>query len=117
MSYPLTAHFGVPHGLACAFTMPAVLRHNLINDDGRFMRLAKVFSPEGLARNEDLLYLFDGLNQQLQVAKQVREMVGSLDAIISLREEMLTPGRADNALVDVNNMIVSSILKDSWLYC
>ena len=48
ISYPLTAHFGIPHGLACAFTMPAVLRHNLTADDGRFQRLAKVLSPQGV---------------------------------------------------------------------
>ncbi|MEQ9567325.1 MAG: phosphonoacetaldehyde reductase [Pseudomonadales bacterium] len=40
MSYPITAHFGVPHGLACAFTMPAVLRLNLQAEDGRFRELA-----------------------------------------------------------------------------
>jgi alcohol dehydrogenase len=27
ISYPLTAHFGVPHGLACSFTIPAIFRH------------------------------------------------------------------------------------------
>ncbi len=35
ISYPLTAVYGVPHGLACAFTMIAVLELNLNADDGR----------------------------------------------------------------------------------
>jgi phosphonate metabolism-associated iron-containing alcohol dehydrogenase len=26
ISYPLTAHFGVPHGLACSFTLPTLMR-------------------------------------------------------------------------------------------
>lgn len=26
ISYPLTAHFGVPHGLACSFTLPALIQ-------------------------------------------------------------------------------------------
>ena len=26
MSYPLTAYFGLPHGLACSFTIPAIFR-------------------------------------------------------------------------------------------
>jgi len=40
ISYPLTAHFRVPHGLARAFTMPYVLVHNLTADDGRFKDLS-----------------------------------------------------------------------------
>jgi len=28
ISYPFTARFGVPHGLACSFTLPAVARYN-----------------------------------------------------------------------------------------
>ena len=35
MSYPITMHYGVPHGLACGFTIPAILRFNSIADDGR----------------------------------------------------------------------------------
>ena len=114
ISYPLTAHFGVPHGLACAFTMPAVLRHNLTADDGRFRRLAAVLCPEGAESNEELLDLFDMLNEKLQVAEQVREMVGSLNATIALRDEMFTPERADNALANVNCEVLASIVKQAW---
>ena len=44
MSYPITAHFGVPHGLACALVLPAVLEFNLEADDGR---LAVGRAPSG----------------------------------------------------------------------
>ena len=114
ISYPLTAHFGIPQGLACAFTMPAVLRHNLTADDGRFQRLAKVLSPQGVGNTEMLLQHFDELNQLLQVTEQVRDMVGSLDALIALREQMFTPGRADNALVNVNYEVLQFILEQAW---
>ena len=115
ISYPLTAHFGVPHGLACAFTMPAVLRHNLTTDDGRFRRLATVLCTEGAESIADLLHLFDKLNQQLQVAEQVREMVGSLNAIIAFSDEMFTPGRADNALNPACFENIEEMLRDSWI--
>lgn len=114
ISYPLTAHFGVPHGLACAFTMPAVLRYNLTADDGRFGRLAKVLCPEEAESNEALLHVFDRLNQQLQVAEQVRAMVGSLNAIVALRDEMFTPGRADNVLSPLNIELLKNILESSY---
>ena len=39
MSYPLTAHLGVAHGLACALVLPAVLEFNLEADHGRLAKL------------------------------------------------------------------------------
>ena len=41
MSYPITAHLGVPHGLACGICLPAVLRFNAERDDGSVADLAK----------------------------------------------------------------------------
>ncbi len=49
MSYPLTAHFGVPHGLACGFTLPAILDFNVAADDGRLARLATAIGCGDLA--------------------------------------------------------------------
>jgi alcohol dehydrogenase len=31
ISYPLTSHFGAPHGLACSFTLPRLIDHHLDN--------------------------------------------------------------------------------------
>jgi alcohol dehydrogenase len=115
ISYPLTAHFEVPHGLACAFTMEAVLRHSLIVDDGRFQRLANALSLDGSESSEKLLNLFYGLNQQLQVAKQVREMVGSELQLYSLESQMNLIGRADNVLFSVDALVIRKILELSWL--
>lgn len=36
ISYPLTAHFGIPHGVACMFSFLELFKFNLSNDDGRF---------------------------------------------------------------------------------
>jgi len=114
ISYPLTAHFGVPHGLACAFTMPAVLRHNLSADDGRFKRLAKVLSHNEDRELLNLIDAFDKFNQRLSVKVRVQEMVKSLDLLLALSEQMITPGRADNNLSPVNNAVIEKILMSSW---
>lgn len=113
MSYPITAHFDVPHGLACAFTMPAVLRHNLKADDGRFGRLATALAGKG-ASFMALVDSFDALHAELHVGTRVREMIGDLSALLPLASEMLTPGRADNNLADVDSTLVSSILSQAW---
>src|SRR5690606_14532428 len=36
ISYPLTLRFGIPHGLACGFTLPVILEYN---DDGGHPRM------------------------------------------------------------------------------
>lgn len=113
MSYPITAHFDVPHGLACAFTMPAVLRHNLKADDGRFGRLATALAGKG-ASLMALVDSFDALHAELHVGARVREMIGDLGALLPLSSEMLTPGRADNNLAEVDSTLVSSILSQAW---
>lgn len=110
ISYPITAHFGVPHGLACAFTMPAVLRCNLKAEDGRFSQLALALT--GRPAPEGLVEMFDRLNHDLQVSRRVRKYVPSLEALLDLEAEMYTPGRADNNLHPIDG--VKPILLASW---
>lgn len=110
ISYPITAHFGVPHGLACAFTMPAVLRCNLQAEDGRFSQLTQALT--GRPALEGLIDMFDRLHDELQVRERVREFVPSLQTLLDLEAEMYTPGRADNNLQQVDG--VRPILLASW---
>lgn len=113
ISYPITAHFGVPHGLACAFTMPAVLRHNLTADDGRFVQLAQALCGAD-AGHEELIAKLDGLCGVLSVPERVREYIPSFDALEQLADSMYTPGRADNSLAPAERMIVKDLLRQAW---
>ncbi len=115
ISYPLTAHFGVPHGLACAFTMPAVLKLNLSVDDGRFESLAKCLKGRD-ASAKDLLNIFNLLIDRLNVCSLVKKHVGEMADIISVSHEMFTQGRADNNLADASPEIIRNILTESWFF-
>jgi phosphonate metabolism-associated iron-containing alcohol dehydrogenase len=110
MSYPITAHFGVPHGLACAFTMPYVLRHNLQAEDGRFEQAALAIT--GSTDLAKLVACFDWLHEAAKVRQRVKAMVPSLQALQTIEGEMYTQGRADNNLADVTNL--NTILKMAW---
>lgn len=110
ISYPLTMHFDVPHGLACAFTMPAVLRANLAADDGRFSNLAAALT--GDSAHFGLVAWVDRLNAELAVAERVRNLVPSLDVLLALQGEMWTPGRADNNLVQIDSL--DEVLRGAW---
>lgn len=110
ISYPLTAHFGVPHGLACAFTMPAVLRCNLQAEDGRFAELSlRLVGSQDL---DKLVAYFDDLYELLQIRRRVKTFVSSLESLLSLRDEMVTPGRAGNNLYEPID--IEKILRLSW---
>lgn len=104
MSYPITMHYGVPHGLACGFTIPAILRFNSIADDGRLHGLAialKMNSVDEL--HEYVMRLLDGLGVQ----EILKRYVDSVNQLKELVPEMLTPGRSDNNMrpVDLDDLI------------
>ncbi len=110
ISYPITAYYGVPHGLACAFTMPAVLRHNLKGDDGRFKALCQYLT--GDTNIDRLLDLFDDMHTKLLVRERVHKNIPDLDALLELEPQMSMQGRIENNLVPVSN--IKSILKNAW---
>lgn len=113
ISYPITSHLDVPHGIACAFTMSAVLRHNLDYDDGRFKRLATALCG-GHPSHGALIERFEDFCRTVGVNETVRLQVHSLDNLTMLIDEMLTPGRADNNLGEVSKEIIKRTLIESW---
>lgn len=113
ISYPLTAHFGVPHGLACAFTMPEVCRLNLAADDGRFTGLAQALT--GKSESHALYEVFEKLNQKLEVANQVKSYITNLGDLLALQNEMYNPSRAANNLVGLKAGDLERILNNSVL--
>lgn len=112
ISYPLTSHFGVPHGLACAFTMTAVCELNLTSKDDRFFTLSKALTGEN---DLDKLYdLFKELSEKLKVLDYVKTYINSLDDLLELQHEMFNPNRAANNLVDLGENDLAMILNKSW---
>lgn len=103
MSYPITSHYGIPHGLACGFTMPAVLEFNNEYDDGRLAALAVYLGSDHAESLAERLYLlFDLLH--------LKDHLGKFKIPARLPDEifskMIAPGRADNNLrqITVNDI-------------
>lgn len=81
ISYPLTTHYGVPHGLACSFTLENVISLYLEqNPNSRFKTL--------MSNIQEMLRRFD-LFSHLERYADERQ-------VSALEGEMLTPGRAEN---------------------
>jgi len=111
ISYPLTARHGVPHGIACAFTMAVVAEHQARADDGRLARAAARLGERGAA---GLARRLAALQARAGVAARVRDALGSLEALLALAGGMRTPGRADNALRPADEAALEAVLRRAW---
>lgn len=94
ISYPLTARFGIPHGVACALTLPTFFEYNS--------------STLAEAALKDLLGAFE-VNSVIEGKEKIRNLIESVgvnpklsawgvkkEDIGGIVSESFTPGRADN---------------------
>lgn len=107
ISYPLTAHYGVPHGLACSFTLPEICAYNAGVDDGRLLNLSRSL---GFNSAYGLEYKLSEVLEALGVGARLKAYVGSVEEIVHLRDEMITQGRADNNMRGADREAIASIL-------
>ncbi|MFM2125689.1 MAG: Alcohol dehydrogenase 2 [Acidobacteriota bacterium] len=62
-AYPLTAHFGVPHGVAISVVLPAVVEWNMAVAEARYEELYRGDLPERLRRLAEIAGLPGGLRE------------------------------------------------------
>jgi len=100
ISYPLTAHFGLPHGLACALSLPHLLRFNGDKVPERVTIMAKALMTdmevESIASEVTKLFEKVGISPCLAdygIDKSKAELIAN---------SAITPGRADNNIAEFN---------------
>ena len=107
ISYPLTLHFGIPHGVASSITLIELLK---INGNSIKKPLNKILNDNSLAFNELIKKIESIPNgiipynlSEWGIKKQ------NLDYLVS---ESFTKGRMDNNIVDLSNEQVKLILNN-----
>lgn len=98
ISYPLTIYFGMPHGLACSFTLPLLIQ--LALEQGIFERYRK-----------PLIVSLQAFLHKLDMPKKVHSYL-DCDQLLNHLAAMNTPGRADNCLIarlDLKKLLQKSI--------
>ena len=93
ISYPLTMRFGVPHGLACAFTVVQVLEFNAADGSERILNIGHEL---GFSSVEDLANELRMLMKRTGALDWLATLIPSEDQLVPITEETITPGRADN---------------------
>lgn len=111
ISYPLTTNFGIPHGLACAFTMSAIV--NFINKKNInfFDKLAnKLKVNSGKILEKKIKKLF----YDLRIKEKNKHYIKNKKKLFSLKKYMQIPGRSDNFIYPVNENFLELILENSY---
>lgn len=108
ISYPFTAHFGVPHGLACSFTLPEVARYNMETDSGRLTPIADGLGCAVSGIPSALESWFDELGVGAMLNRYVTpNMINGLD------DTLITRSRAANNIREVNGAAAHRMVKSA----
>jgi len=99
ISYPLTLHFAVPHGLAAAFTLSAILRLCTRK------QLKIQLDPDLLSK---ILAMLDSFG----LGKIMRQYARA-EQVMALREEMGNPARSRNFSLDLDQDCLVRLLEES----
>ncbi len=107
ISYPLTLKFGLPHGLACGFSMLEVYKFNssYIEED--------IFAIEQQLKGKKIPEIINKIYEKYGFYKLVRNYIKDFDYVLQLLPQMVTPGRADNNIRKFNNLELEKIIQSS----
>lgn len=99
ISYPITSSYGMPHGLACSFTIPAVWAE--ITETGKMKLKHKLLIQQAVE-------VIEAFNLKTRIAKWI-----NLEAASTLIEGMLSSNRAGNFIQEPNEKMLHNILRSS----
>ena len=108
ISYPFTAHFDMPHGFACSFTLPEVARYNAVDQPERLAPIAAGLSCPISEIPDVLEAWFDALELGPYIARYV-----SPDVTEQFGDNLITRARAANNLRDVDGETARSLARHS----
>lgn len=108
ISYPFTARHGVPHGLACSFTLAEVAAFNAQEAPDRLIPAARAFDcgPLDLA---DRLYEFF---RELGLGEALYEYVGP-DSVEGFGDALITRARAANNIREADGSDARKLARDA----
>jgi alcohol dehydrogenase len=109
ISYPLTLAFGLPHGLACGFSMLEVYNFNAthIKDD--------IITIEQQLNGNKVPDIIEAIYKKYDFYQLVRNHIQHTDSVLELLPQMVSPERADNNIRKFNQIELERIIRSSCL--
>ncbi len=111
ISYPFTASFGLPHGIACSFTLGEVARFNFDTSPQRAHVVADLFGCAPADLPEELNKWLAALGVGRYLHKYLPD-----DAVDQLSGRLITPARAKNNLRFADDRDATQIVRKSMAY-
>lgn len=110
MSYPLTLHYGLPHGIACSFMLPALFDFNTKADHSPLKNTAKALDFQNTDQlKESIVELF----LEIDLKAHFRKYIDRFDKTKIYMSDMITPNRSGNNVRDASIDDISAILTNT----
>jgi len=107
-SFALTAWYGLPHGTACAFTLPALCRVNAEAEEGRLHDISRELGfPDANAFADEL----DRLNASLGLPRTLKDAGIPLEDLSALAQECMVPPNMGNNPVAMDAASIEGMFK------
>lgn len=110
ISYPLTLHLGIPHGLSSSFSLPALFENHYKNNPDIFESIYKQLQIS--FGQEDVVEAFYVFYKDLKIDEYLKEYkTKDIKVIERLVQQSYTKGRMDNDIDPPSHDEVATILK------
>ena len=93
VSYPLTTHFNIPHGLACSLTLPSFIRYNAEVVADKISNIARIIGADTI---EELIKRVENLISDLELPNSLSDVGVKEEDIEVIVKEGFRPDRAEN---------------------
>jgi alcohol dehydrogenase len=110
ISYPLTGRFGVPHGLACGFTLAALAEFNMAAAPERLAPIARAFAVS----NSDLPRAIRGWLKDLGTIERIQAYVTRKQAL-GMGDELIDGTRSGNNIRACAADDAREIVEAAWV--
>ena len=111
ISYPLTSHFGIPHGQATAISLPVLLGFNAEVAPDLFAPLCRVLGAASVPEAQDRLRW---LLEQVGLKTRLRDLGIPCHAQPLLAQAALTSNRLPNNLRSIGPEEMQRLLEELW---
>lgn len=110
ISYPLTSQLGIPHGLACSFTIPEILK---VNGEGTGDRVELIIRALGCKTLYGAVAFLNKLFVSVNLSLYFQYYVNDQSLLDILEADFIDLGRAENNIVNITQDQARGILKQS----
>lgn len=116
ISYPLSAHFNIPHEHAVALSMPEILEFNYDTRGAEFVneRIKEIFSILGFKDEKDAKKKFKKLIEKTVKKSRLRNFGIEKKDIEFILNESFTPSRMNNNPRKISKDNLKEILRNIW---